>query len=459
MTLEESFYEPELTENFTDLQKIEHATGYILNMFKIKTIKETGQILRYEDCVYVPFGDLEIDHITEKLLTSCTIHIKNEVRSKVKCMHLCPITDFDADPNLITVENGILNLETLDFKPHTPNYPSLVLLPRVYTKPKSDNIEENLKDTLFWKFLKASFTVDGVFRKEDFETVLEIIASTIIKRHVDERHFMFLGQGENGKSVFLGYIESMLGKANVSHIPLQDIENDKFMRANLAGKSANIFSDLSYYELKHTGIIKAIASHEGIESQKKHQQGFTLYPFCKLLFSCNRFPKVYDQTQAFFRRWIIVKWDRNFQNDPERIEYLRDKLDFDQEELDLVFSNLVSIASRLKKDGRFTHSKDWKTIQRDWNANADPVDFFDTNYISDSDGNKTKTETYEFYKETMLSRGETPLGIYQFNRAFAQYHEETIISDKTTGDRTKRVWLDIDFKLPKQTTLNEIDSS
>ena len=331
-------------------------------------------------------------------------------------------------------------------------------MPVEYNKPKSDDIEENLKDTLFWKFLVSSFTVDGKFREEDFETVLEIIASPIVKRHIDERAFMFLGQGENGKSVCLGYIESIIGKDNVSSITLQDIADDKFMRANLAGMSANIFSDLEQNELKHTGKIKAITSNEGIEVQKKHQQGFTLYPFCKLMFSCNRFPKVYDQTQGFFRRWIIVKWDRNFENDPERIEYLRENLASNQEEKNLVFSCLVGIANRLNKVGKFTHSKDWKIIQREWNANADPIDEFDTNYIKDSDGNKTKRETYQFYKETVLSKGETPLGMGQFSKAFAEYHDEDRISDKSTS-RTERVWLNIDFKIPQQTTLNEIDAS
>ena len=55
---------------------------------------------------------------------------------------------------------------------------------------------------------------------------------------------MFLGSGENGKSVCLGYIESLIGKNNVSNISLQDLSENKFMRANLDGKSANIFPDL-----------------------------------------------------------------------------------------------------------------------------------------------------------------------------------------------------------------------
>ncbi|MBC8501764.1 MAG: hypothetical protein H8D35_01390 [Nitrosopumilus sp.] len=441
--------------SFDDKDKIDDAAKELQNKYKFVTLRKTGEILLYTGKIY---DNLQAESIikeeTEKLIPNCTTYHRNEVVNKIKAQTGVNLDAFDADPNLITLENGILNLDTLELKLHTPEHHSRVLLPVEYHKPKSDDIEENLKDTLFWKFLKSSFTVNGKFRKDDFETTLEIIASPIIKHHVDEKSFMFLGQGENGKSVCLSYVESLLGKNNVSNITLQDISDDKFMRANLVGKSANIFSDLEQNELKHTGKIKAITSGEGIEVQKKHQQGFTLYPFCKLFFSCNRFPKVYDQTQGFFRRWIIIKWDRNFENDPERIEYLREKLASNLEEKNLVFSYLVNIANRLNKVGKFTHSKDWKTIQKEWNANADPIDDFATNYIIDSEHHKTKRETYQFYKEVMLSKGETPLGIGQFSKAFSEYRDE---GRDHFDNKTQRLWYNIDFKRPQQTTLKEVD--
>ena len=188
--------------------------------------------------------------------------------------------------------------------------------------------------------------------------------------------------------------------------------------------------------------------------QKKYGQPFTLYPFCKLLFSCNRFPKVYDQTQAFFRRWIIIKWERNFEGDPKRDSQLREKLTTNQDEKNLVFSCLVKIANKLNKLGKFTHSKDWKTIQREWNENADPIDDFDTNYIIDSEIHRSKRSTYHFYKEVMLAKGETPMGMRRFGIAFAEYHDE----DRAEIDgKTQKVWLNIDFKIPKVLGLSLVD--
>jgi putative DNA primase/helicase len=441
------------SNDFTGADKIDNVANVLMQKYSFVTLRNTNRILLYNGKIYDRLNaETIIAEESNKLIPNCTKHERLEVIDKVKVQTYIDEVDFDKDPNLITVENGILNLETLELKPHTPDHLSQVLLPVEYHKPPTDNIEENLKDTLFLKYLTSSFTVNGEFRREDFETVLEIIASPIVKRHVDEKAFMFLGAGENGKSVCLSYIESLLGKNNVTHIPLQKIASDKHMSADLDGVSANIFSDLEKNELRHTGEIKDIVSGEGLQVQKKYKDPFTLYPFCKLMFSCNRFPKSFDQTQGFFRRWIIVKWERNFENDPERIEYLREKLDSNQEEKNLVFSNLVTIANRLNIIGKFTHSKDWKTIQKEWNENADPLDDFATNYIIDSEDNKTKRETYQFYKEYCFEKGETPLGMGQFGKQFAEYYDE----DRTNS---QRVWLNIDFKRPKQTTMNEVDDN
>ena len=450
-------YENYNQEDYENDDKIDNVTRELQRINRFVTIRNTEEILLYNGKIYDNLqAETIIKEKTENLIPNCTSHDRREVINKIKAQTYSDLEKFDTDPNLITVENGILNLETLELEPHNPNHLSRVLLPVEYHKPKSKSIEKNLEKTLFWKYLKNSFTVNGKFKRKEFETVLEVIASPIIKRHVDEKAFMFLGGGENGKSVTLAYIQSMIGKDNVSNIALQDIAEDKFLRANLVGKSANIFPDLEQNELRHTGKVKAITSNEGIEVQKKHQQGFTLYPFCKLLFSCNRFPKVFDQSQGFFRRWIIVKWERDFENDSERIEYLKEKLMDNQGEKNLVFSCLVIIANRLNKDGKFTHSKDWKEIQKEWNENADPIDDFASNYIVDSETHKSKRATYHFYKQIMIEKGQIPKGIGQFGKAFAEYYEEDRIEIE---GRTQRAWLNIGFKMPKQEILSTADTT
>ena len=60
------------------------------------------------------------------------------------------------------------------------------------------------------------------------------------------------------------------------------------------------------------------------------------------------------------------------------------------------------------------------------------------------------------YKEIMLAKGETPKGLGQFSKAFSEYHDEDRVE---IDSRTQRVWLNIDFKVPKQTTLSIVDTT
>ena len=437
----------------SDNQRIDFIAAGLINRYNFVTAIESDTIYLFTGKIYENEKAIAtIKEQTEKRIVECTERDCLEVIAKIKRKTYKNLKDFDKSPNFINTENGILNLDTMELKQHTHTYLSKVLLPVKFRMPTSQDIEKNLEKTLFWKFLKSSFTVDEKTNQEDMKTVLEIMASVFLKTNVDERSVMFLGGGENGKSVCLDYIKFLLGKKNFSNIPLQIITNDRFSTANLDGKLANIFTDLEKDELKHTGTFKAVSSGEAVYAQKKYGQPFDLIPVATQIFSTNRFPKSYDQSQGFFRRWIIVQWLRNFENDPDRDGKLKEKLLENESDRDIVFSNLIQIARNLLRTNEFTYSKDWQIIKKEWNANADPVEDFMDNYIIDSDRSKTKRETYQFYKKIMVEKGEIPLGIGKFGKIFSEYFDDS----KTDGTRT---WLNIDFKEPKQETLQEYDNA
>jgi len=423
--------------------KIDVVALTLIKKYSFVTSRETDTIYFYNGKIYESKNSLSIiKEESEKLIPSCTITNRNEVIGKIKSKTYKDLECFDNNPFRYTLENGILDIKKMKLTPHTKNNLSKILIPCNFTIPKSNDLEK----TLFYKYLKNSFTINNKIDYDNIQTVLEMCAAAFIRKNIDEKSFINLGSGHNGKSVCLDYLSAMLGKDNVSHIPLQILSDDKFAAARLESKLANIFSDLEKNELKHTGIIKSLSSGEPIYVQNKNQQGFNLYPFATLIFSTNKFPKVFDQTQGFMRRFLIIKWLRDFEKDPQRDSNLKEKLLSNKKEMDIVFSNLMYIAKEIYKNNKFSHSKDWKVIQKMWNESADPVNDFIENYIIDSETSKTKRETYQFYKSTMYSLGSTPLGMGQFSKAFSEYYEES----KT---HENRVWLNIDFKKPIQTKL------
>lgn len=459
--------EPVMTKTEKGKEEIDETSAYIQSLYKFITLRKMDDILVYNGKIY-DYNDAPslIKENAEKLIENCTTYHRNEVINKIKAQTYTDLEKFDSDLDSITIENGILNLDTFLITEHSPDNLTRILFPVEYIKPEHtvnqdtvfEDIEKNLEDTLFWKFLKSSFTIDKKFRRIDFNTLLEITASFFVKRNIDERMFLLLGSGENGKSTYLDYLSSMIGPTNISNITLQDLEEDKFMRADLHGKTANIFSDLQANELRNTGKIKAIASNEPIQVQRKNKNPFSMHAFAKLIFSCNRFPKVYDQTQGFFRRWIIVKMERNFEGDPERDDTLKERLLQNRDEMNRVFSSLVHLSQILRKKNKFINSKKWRDIQKEWNENADPLNDFIDNYIIDSETHVTKRETYKFYKEIMFEKGETIMGIGTFGKAFAEYYEGGTERTGKGATQVERVWYNVGLKKPVQTDLNEYEN-
>ena len=101
---------------------------------------------------------------------------------------------------------------------------------------------------------------------------------------------------------------------------------------------------------------------------------FSFQKYAKLIFSANEIPESNDQTYAYFKRWIILLFDKIFQGD-EKDTNLIEKLTTDEELSGLL--NLAMIAlKQLSKDNGFIHADDVHSIQREYNQNATAIEEF-----------------------------------------------------------------------------------
>ena len=437
-----------------DPDKIDIVADELIDSWNFVTERESDTIYWYNGKIYESKNAKSvIKEAVEKRIANCTESNRNEVVSKIKSLTYMGIEEFDKDPNIVTLENGIFNLSTEELTSHTPTNFSKVLIPCNYAKPANEVIEDNLKGTLFWEYLTSTCSIEGKLDKIMRVDVLEMMACCFVKRQINEISFLLHGDGANGKSVAIEYIQNMLGKDNFSSIALQTLADDKFQVASLDGKLANLFTDIEQNELKHTGIIKAISSGEPVSVRHLYCEAFQMFPYAKLIFSCNRFPKVYDQKGGFFRRWKIIMFKRTFTvSDPTRDNNLKQKLKDNVEERNLVFSVLIGISKKLLQRGNFTYSISEKANQKIWNENSDPLQAFVDNYcIRVERCWKSKEDTYKFYKQVMYDKGETPLKYRPFNREFSEHYE-----DGKSG--SVRKWENLDFKEPKQESLEEYDN-
>ena len=429
-----------------DSDRIDKVASYLIKKYNFATVRETDVIYYYNGKIYDSKNAISIiKEETEKQIKECTRADKLEVIDKIKSLTYKEIAAFDSDPNLITVENGIYNISTMELTPHTPTNLSKVLIPCSFI----ENVL-GISETKFWKYLISTCTVNGKLDEDMSDDILELMASCFVKNKVDEKSFILLGNGDNGKSVLLLLLNSMLGRDNVSNVALQDLVSNPFAAARLDGKLANIYTDLKSTALKNEEKIKNLSSGEPMHVEHKYQDGFDMVTYAKLIFSCNQFPKVYDQSDGFFRRWIIIQFRRKFAlGDPDRDEKLKEKLINNQDEKNLIFSYLMIMSEKLLRTGKFRYPLGHAEIRKLWNANADPLNhFIDNCIIETEDSKRTKRETYKFYEQHCFDNGVVPLGKGQFGKAFGEEFDEDRVG-------SKRYWIDIDFKVPKQESFDD----
>jgi P4 family phage/plasmid primase-like protien len=198
--------------------------------------------------------------------------------------------------DVINVKNGLLDVRTLELKPHRPDFLSPTQLPVVYD-PEAQCPQID-------KFIEEVFPADAV------ELAYEIAAHLIIPDTSKQKAVLLSGVGGNGKSVYLRLLTALLGSRNTSSLPLHRLEADRFAVSCLLGKLANICSDLPGTTMQDSAVFKSITGGDELTGEFKFLPQFKFVPFARLLFSSNVFPQSKDTSPAFFDRWVVVPMER-----------------------------------------------------------------------------------------------------------------------------------------------------
>jgi P4 family phage/plasmid primase-like protien len=387
-------------------------TQAIIKEYTFKTMKDNDEIYYYDSDkeLFVTHGEWLIKEYCETLRPEITTHQVQEIINHVKRKTGADRSSFDCDPVVLNLQNGLLDIHTGEFREHSSNHLSLVQLPIKY--------DPNAKCPNILRFLGQVLKPNYIF------TALELFGYCLYKTAKYEKAVMCVGKGDNGKSTFLKVFEHFLGLENVSHASLQELNSDKFAIADLHGKSANIYSDLKAEKLTNTGVFKMLVSGDSIRAQKKHGQPFDYRNYAKLIYSANQIPQSDDITYAYFKRWIILIFDRIFIKD-DKDSNLIDYLATESELSGLL--NLALIALRqLIKDNGFIHTDDIETVEREYNLNANTVERFladkCTINISDRESFGICRDIYHAYVLYCKDNKITPLPDNSFGMELAQKH-------------------------------------
>lgn len=356
----------------------------IMNRFKFKTVQETEEILFYDNGIYCEGGESLIKVECEKLIENCSKYMVNEVTATIQRSTMVPRSAFNLNLNYIHLKNCIYDLDTgktLEFSPDI-----------LATNRLNVSYEDKAVSPKFMNFLRQCLKPSNVF------TVLEQMAACMIRSAKFGKAFMYVGEGSNGKSSLLYILESILGKENISHISIHELDDSRFAKAELVGKLANIYADISNQELRNVGILKIMITGDRITVEKKNKNPFSMENYSKLFFSANQIPQVYDDSDGFYRRFMLVEWNKKF-SDREANVNLKYELTTEKEKSGILYL-LLHFARNLNRRGYFANADTTLEMRQKWKQRANSVEQFletQVTYTGHESDLVEKTRLYQIY--------------------------------------------------------------
>ncbi len=359
--------------------------GQLLEDDRFATLNGSEEVLVYRDGVYTEGGEAHIKKLVQQNVerTKVTGHLVREVVGHVQRSTYVKREDFLSEGPLLVVENGLLDTDVGELKPHTPDFYTLSKLPVKFV-PGQDC-------PAFRKFLSE------VLYAEDLPVVQEWLGYCLHRGYPAQVAMLFVGEGNNGKSTLIDTMKALLGRDNISAVSLQELEINRFAKADLFGKLANLYADLPDSALRCVGTFKMLTGGDPIRGEKKFQNSFTFDNHAKLTFSCNVVPEVYEDTTAFFRRWIIVQFPHAFEGERADRE-IRKKLTT-LEELSGILNFALEGLARLRSKGwTFSNSKSTEDVRQDYIRRSSPTKAFlmDCTFLK-ADGVVAKKALFEAY--------------------------------------------------------------
>ena len=359
--------------------------------------------LIYENGVYNISGEKEAGRIIMDYMLPnyCIMASIRDCRDQWDILVSKDFDDFNRNPYLVNVRNGLLDIRNMSFKEHTPSYLSTVQL-NVEYNPQVDCPQ-------FKKFLNE------VLDCKLIPLVQEIVGYLLTTNTASQKAFVFWGPARTGKSTLLWVVEYLLlGKKNVSNIPWQEI-GDKFKTAELLGKLANVFSDLPSKSIDDTGIFKVVTGEDYLMAEKKNKNPFKFKPFARLVFSCNELPRNYvDRTEGFYRRLIIVPFNRQIEK--SKIDKAL-KYKFQREKEGILNWALEGLKRLYENNFEFSENELTDGVKKEYKReNNNVISFVEECCELDGLFSCSRIEIYEAYKEFCVEAGLKALSQIKFNK-------------------------------------------
>lgn len=202
--------------------------------------------------------------------------------------------DFDRDPWLLNVQNGILDLRTGRLSAHDPK--------AMMSKIAGAYYYPDAKCPTWLKFLERIFD-----NNQGMISFIQRAAGYSLTGEVGEQCLFFLhGTGANGKSTFTGAIQDALGdygmktRAETLMVKKQDAIPEEV--AQLAGVRFMLAAELGDGQRLNESLIKDLTGGDRLRARLLHRNSFEFSPQAKPWLYGNHKPVIRGSDEGIWRR-------------------------------------------------------------------------------------------------------------------------------------------------------------
>jgi len=350
-----------------------------------KTAEDTEEVFYYNEGIYKPAEKIIKKYVEDAVGDLATIQLRRETIGHIQCRYYTPREEFNKDKTRLPLKNGLLNLETFELEPHTPD--------KIFTHRFEIDYDKEAKCPNIEKFFSE------VLHPADIPVMQELFGYCLYADYPKHKTFWFFGSGRNGKGTTARLLIKMLGMQNIANVPLQSL-GKRFAITRLYHKLAEIVSEPNTRRVFETETFKAISGGDQVEGEKKGiQETIKFTNYAKIIILANALPLIFDDTTGFWDRVIAIDFPNEFRGEKdikkkEEVLVKKDGLS------GLLNWALLGLKRLRENNWEFTESEGQKETKGKMQRATQPVRaFVEEWFVQDLQNDIPKKDLYYFFKE------------------------------------------------------------
>lgn len=264
---------------------------------------DSGGVYCYGAGVWEKLTDSELERVMVSIFEEHEAHYTEKgIKSVVATMKLQLPVIGEQRGDLIGFENGVYDLTTQTFSPHSPenwlvNHNGIAYMPPA----PGENLAIHAPSFTRW----LNHATAGDHQKA--ERVKAALFMVLAKRHDWQLFIEVTGEGGSGKSVFSSIATTLAGEHNTASGSMSTLDLARG-RAQFVGKSLIIMPDQTRYVGEGAGI-KAITGGDPVEIDGKYEKQFTTVLSAVVLATNNEPMTFTERNGGIARRRVIFPFN------------------------------------------------------------------------------------------------------------------------------------------------------